>query len=240
MCYYIQIGAGAGDLDHAAGFRDGFSKFVKEIDLGSKDFVLVVEANPFNIPVLSRSWNGFSQVKVLQLAISNNFTPVGASIEFYYSKDDGPFFQVSSVYKYHVEKFYPESEIIEISVPCLDINSFLKTYVQNGSIELLALDIEGMDLLVIQELDLTQFKIHKISFERSHGQGLNRIVNAKLRSAGYKRAGMGMDPHNSDVLWVKPKNGLESISIFYSHFKHALWEIQIPIRHSLKMKFLSN
>ena len=238
MSFYIQIGAGAGDLDHSADFRDGFSNFVKNLELGTKDSVLVVEANPFNIPILSRSWKGYGQVRVIQLAICDDLSLFGDFIDFFYSKDDGPFFQISSLRRSHVEKFYPNSEIMKVSVPCMDINSFLTSYVHGERIELLALDIEGMDLSVMQNLDLNQFSIHKISFERSHGEGLTKIVNSKLKDAGYRKAGMGMDPHNSDVLWVKPLTALEASFVFFSHLKHSLWEIQIPFRHLVKTKIL--
>jgi hypothetical protein len=32
MTIYIQVGAGAGDQDSRAGFRDGFSEYVKKLD----------------------------------------------------------------------------------------------------------------------------------------------------------------------------------------------------------------
>lgn len=32
MGIYIQIGAGAGDLDSRANFRDGFTEYVKKLD----------------------------------------------------------------------------------------------------------------------------------------------------------------------------------------------------------------
>lgn len=239
MNFYIQIGAGTGDLDHSADFRDGFSAFVKNLELGTKDFVLVVEANPFNIPILSESWKDYGHVQVIQLAICDDTSLFGDFIDLFYSKDDGPFFQRASLRRSHVERFYPNSEIVEVSVPCMDINSFLTTYVHGERIELLALDIEGMDISVIQNLDLNKFSIHKISFERSHGNDSTKIVNSKLRGAGYRKAGMGMDPHNSDVLWVKPFTILEASSVFFSHLKHSLWEIQLPFRHIVKTKIFS-
>ena len=70
MKCYVQVGAGAGDLDWSAGFRDGFSKFVKSIELLDRDKVLVVEANRLNIPTLSESWVAISQAEIFNLAIT--------------------------------------------------------------------------------------------------------------------------------------------------------------------------
>ena len=51
---YVHIGAGAGDLDAGALFRDGFSEFVKKNDDQNKKIYLV-EANPSNISKLKIS-----------------------------------------------------------------------------------------------------------------------------------------------------------------------------------------
>ena len=52
MSYYIQIGAGAGDQDARVNFKDGFTKFVKNIKLNENDKILLIEANPLNIEKL--------------------------------------------------------------------------------------------------------------------------------------------------------------------------------------------
>ena len=156
------------------------------------------------------------------------------TIELFYSIDDGPHYTISSTLKEHVEKFYIASSIRSFSVPCLDINSFLKLKCQESRIEMLATDIEGMDVPVLNDLDLSQFDIHKISFEKSHGGNDFKSLKKKLRSAGYRKAGTGMDPHNSDVLWIQPNGFKERVVIYIINLKHNCWEIQIPARHFLK------
>ena len=238
MKCYVQVGAGAGDLDWSAGFRDGFSKFVKSIELLDSDKVLVVEANRLNIPTLSESWVDVSQVEIFNLAITAIETKSNDSVEIFWSPQDGPYFQISSINREHVESFYPKSEIRSFFVPSMSMNDFLRAHCEGFEIELLALDIEGLDLLVMQSLDLAHFRIHKISFEKSHGKNhLLQSVDQKLSSFGYRRAGSGMDPHNSDVLWVKPKGQFELLQIVFAHILHRFWEIQIPLRHRLKSIF---
>jgi FkbM family methyltransferase len=236
MACYVQLGAGAGDSDASINYRDGFSSYVKSRNLSPEDKVVVVEANTHNLEALKLSWANFSNVSVFQFAICSKEHITNETIEMFYSLDDGPHFTISSTFREHVEKFYKESSIRSFSVPCLDINSFLKQTCSGSPIELLATDIEGMDVPVLNDLDLSIFDIHKISFEKSHGENDLKNLIEKLKSAGYHKSGTGMDPHNSDVLWTKPKNFRERFVIYVINLKHNCWEIQIPARHFIKTK----
>jgi FkbM family methyltransferase len=235
MTVYIQIGAGAGDLDVAANYRDGFTTLIKHTKLGPYDRVVVVEPNPLNSQALKQCWKDYPKVEIHSLAINAGNTSE-SFIDLYYAKEDFPNFQVSSLKREHVEKFYPGAEIHKFVVPSVDINSFLELCTSGEEIELLALDIEGLDLEVIDNLDFIKFKIHQISFEKTHGGPLLSRIEEKLKKAKYRRAGSGMDPHNSDVLWVKPQNEIEKIKIFCIRCRHWIWEIQIPLRHRIKKK----
>lgn len=235
---YIQVGAGAGDSDARADNRDGFSSFVKSLSLKPEDRIVVVEAKKHNLEALKSSWIKFSNVSVYQYAICQSKNKLEDTIELFYSLDDGPHFQISSTLKNHVRKFYSDSSIRSFLVPCLDINVFLKLTCHGDQIELLATDIEGMDVPILNELDLSIFNIRKISFERGHSGIDIDNLKRKLRSAGYCKAGMGMDPHNSDVLWIKPYNLKERFEVYKVNLRHAFWEFQIPTRHFLKTKLM--
>ncbi len=237
MRIYIQLGAGAGDLDYSADYRDGFSTLIKSLDLNHWDRIIVVEANPFNIPTLEKSWKDFPQVEVYNLAISRN--GFHEKIEFFYAVDDGPFFQIASVIESHVREFCPDSEVKSIFVDAMPINDFLAYNCLNFEIELLALDLEGLDLGVLEDLNLLHFNIHQISFEKSNQLKKQATISNKLRNAGYRRAGSGMDPHNSDVLWLKPRSSSESLQAFSRHLRHKIWEAQLPLRHYIKIRLFS-
>ena len=234
MSIYIQLGAGAGDQDHSAGFRDGFSRYVKQLEIAEEDKIILVEANYFNLSTLAAAWQNFPAAQISQLAITAGEYRRLQEIDFFYAVEDAPFFQVASIKKSHVEKFYPEAEILSFSVKAMGINEFLKEKCGVNRIELLAIDIEGMDLLVMEDLDLSIFDIHLISFEKSHAAAEIKPISEKLKSFGYRRGGSGMDPHYSDVLWVKPDSLYEVIYFSISHLRHRFWEIQIPLRHYLK------
>lgn len=239
MGIYIQIGAGAGDLDPAANFRDGFTSHVKALDASKIDRIVVVEANKLNIETLKECWRKYPQVEVKELAISPTAMNASQFLEFFYCERDAPHFQISSLNKHHVAKFYSESEISSFKVQSMSINSFLESLGLSGDVELLAIDIEGLDLEIMTDLDLRTFCIHKISFEESHGDSRMKSVKRKLREFGYCPAGMGMDPHNSDALWVKPTDSWERTFLWFRNVRHILWEIQIPTRHKIKKRLKS-
>ena len=67
---FLHIGGGAGDLDPATNYRDGFSEFVKKHKSKDKK-IYVVEANPVNIVTLKKSWKKYKSVKIFNIAISN-------------------------------------------------------------------------------------------------------------------------------------------------------------------------
>ena len=91
---YIHIGAGAGDLDAGAHFRDGFSEFVKQSEDDDKR-IYVVEANPSNISKLEETWKNYKNVKIYNFAISSSHQDE-EKIKFYYSLDDAPHYQLFS------------------------------------------------------------------------------------------------------------------------------------------------
>ena len=49
---FIQIGAGAGDLDKRANCRDGFTEIIKSLPRHMIKKIILVEPNPLNIPLL--------------------------------------------------------------------------------------------------------------------------------------------------------------------------------------------
>ena len=53
---FIQVGAGAGDQDSRAEFRDGFTEAIKKLELSQTDRVILVEPNPLNIAALKKCW----------------------------------------------------------------------------------------------------------------------------------------------------------------------------------------
>ena len=139
---YVHIGAGAGDQDSGANFRDGFTEFVKQSNDIKKE-IYVVEANPSNISKLKLTWINYPQVKIFNFAIS---TKENKKIKFYYSLDDAPHYQVFSNDINHILKYYKDLKKIKNKlILSKHINIFLEENFKNKIINYFSIDIEGME-----------------------------------------------------------------------------------------------
>ena len=206
MSYYIQIGAGVGDQDARVNFKDGFTKFVKNIKLDKNDKILLIEANPLNIKKLQECWKNYENTKIFNLAlVDKNFSE--KDIKLYYTEDDRPYYQVTSLFYSHVKKHYPTSKILELHTETKNINSFLNTEVGNDIIKYLAIDAEGIDFDLMMDIDYQNFDIQNISFEVLHlNLKQKKKIKEKLMSNGYSYFGRGFDPHGYDLMFKKKMN----------------------------------
>ena len=206
MSYYIQIGAGAGDQDARVNFKDGFTKFIKNIKLDKNDKILLIEANPLNIKKLKECWKNYENTKIFNLAlVDKNFSK--KDIKLYYTEDDKPCYQVTSLFYSHVKKHYPTSKILELHTKTKNINSFLNTEVGNNIIKYLAIDAEGIDFDLMMDIDYQNFEIQNISFEVLHlNLKQKKKLKEKLMANGYSYFGRGFDPHGYDLMFKKKMN----------------------------------
>jgi len=200
---FVQIGAGAGDLDSRANHRDGFSEFVKALPKERINHVILVEPNPINIPFLKKCWQDYPQANIVEIAI----VPKKAScqnLDFFYAENDGPHFQVASINVEHVRKHYDESvNICKISVPTIDLESFLNQHIGNDEIELLSLDIEGIDADVILDTDFNNINLKFLSYEHLHLGDLAKNVAQHLNDCKLTFRGRGVDHNGYDHLCEK-------------------------------------
>ncbi len=215
---YVHIGAGAGDLDAGAHFRDGFSEFVKQSDDSEKK-IYVVEANPSNISKLEETWKNYKNVNIFNFAISSSHQDE-EKIKFYYSLDDAPHYQLFSNDIDHVKKHCKDLDRIKFKyINCVKINKFLAKNFNNKTIDFFSIDIEGMDYDVIQDIDLKKFKIKNFSFEHLH-LNLNKKINIfkKFLKFNYSYNGPGIDHNNFDWTFKKNKNFWNNFIFFFIMF----------------------
>ena len=200
---YIQIGAGAGDLDSRGGFRDGFTELVKSLDASNIGRIILVEPNPSNIPNLRECWKDYLQAEIYEIGICLK-SSTEKFITFYYTEEDAPHFQVFSMKWQHVRDHYRTEEIKSKVVECSTLEDFLNKTVGEGSvIDVLALDIEGIDADVILENDWTKINCRYLSVEHLHLREKSQTVGQTLVNAGYQYQGNGLDPGNYDWAFVK-------------------------------------
>ena len=215
---YVHIGAGAGDLDAGAHFRDGFSEFVKKNDDQNKKIYLI-EANPSNISKLEECWKDYKNVAIFNFAITSSKQDE-KRLKFFYSLDDAPHYQQFSNDIEHVKKNYKDLERIKFKyIDCVKINEFLDKNFNNEIINFFSIDIEGMDYDVIQDINLKKYEIINFSFEHLHLNIYQKIqVFKKFLKFNYSYNGSGIDHNNFDWTFRKKKNIWNNIIFFFLIF----------------------
>jgi len=198
---FIQVGAGAGDLDKRANCRDGFTEFIKSLPRDRIRKIILVEPNPMNIHLLRECWKDYPEASIYEYAIVPN-NILTETIEFYYCKNDSPNYQVASIKKEHVQMHYPNDEIDLMNIPTKTIERFFKEAIGNDMIELLSLDIEGIDAEILLDLPIN-LNIKFLSFEYIHLREKEKDVNNFLTLNKYNFLGMGVDYNGFDKLYIK-------------------------------------
>lgn len=147
----IQIGAHVGN-DHV-------TEYVKANKL---DLLVLVEPNPNCIDELRKCYDGYN-TEIIGKAVS---TVDDQYVELHMPLNDSVS-QHSSCNSEHIKQ-HGHTQQHSISVPTISINSLLKTYT---NIDRLYVDAEGLDIDIIDSIDLEEFCIPYIMFEYIHSDG---------------------------------------------------------------------
>jgi len=201
---FIQIGAGAGDLDKGIGYRDGFTELIKSLPRHMIKKIILVEPNPLNIPLLKECWKDYNEATIYEIGIvpkkyQNN------TMELYYCLLDGPQYQTASINKLHVQKHFGINCKLE---KCIIHVKHLEDFISEinaEEIELLALDIEGIDAEVLLDINFNNLKSKYISFEHLHlGNNRNNVLN-HFKNNNYEFLGSGLDTSGYDYLYINSR-----------------------------------
>lgn len=198
---FIQIGAGAGDLDKRANYRDGFTEFIKKLPREHIKRIILVEPNPLNIPLLKECWKDYPQSIIFEIGIVQKEYK-NDTIDLYYCPLDGPNYQVASINKNHVQKHYGENcELEKFIIPVKHLDYFINE-VTTEEIELLALDIEGIDAEILLDINFDNLKLKYLSFEHLHlGENTENVLK-HLNNNNYEFLGLGVDHNGYDYLYI--------------------------------------
>ena len=198
---FIQIGAGAGDLDKRANYRDGFTEFIKKLPREHIKKIILVEPNPLNIPLLKECWKDYPESTIYEIGIvPKNYK--NNTIDLYYCPLDAPHYQVASINKAHIQKHYGDNcELNKFIIPIKQLEQFINE-VTTDEIELLSLDIEGIDAEIILDINFDNLKLKYLSFEHLHlGDKKNNVLK-HLSNNKYKFLGSGVDYNGYDYLYI--------------------------------------
>ena len=198
---FVQIGAGAGDLDVGANCRDGFTEFVKKLPRDRIKKIILVEPNPINIPLLKECWKDYPEAVIYQIGIVPKNYPTH-KLEFFYCPTNGPHYQVASIKPQHIYKHFGNCELIKLLIDVKHLEPFINE-ITTEEIELLSLDIEGIDAEVILDLDFNNIKVKHLSFEYVHLGNREQEVLSYLSNNNFKYLGKGVDHGGLDYLYIK-------------------------------------
>lgn len=201
---FVQIGAGAGDKDKRAKYRDGFTEFIKKQPKNNIKKIILVEPNPINIPLLKECWKDYEQSIIYEIGI----VPKSYSektLNLYYCPKDEPNYQVASINKSHVEKHYGKNcDIKYFVIQVKQLENFIND-ITNEEIELLALDIEGIDAEIILDINFNNLNIKYLSFEYIHLGNKRENVLQHLSNNNFEFLGNGVDHNGFDYLYINKK-----------------------------------
>lgn len=203
---FIQIGAGAGDLDERTQCRDGFTEFIKSLPRDRIKKIVLVEPNPLNIPLLKECWKNYPEASIYEIGIvPKNYDK--KNMELYYCPEDKPHYQVASINKQHIFKHYGENcEINKFTIDVINLEDFLTNVIGNEEeIELLSLDIEGIDAEVILDINFNSISLKYLSFEYIHLGVHITSVKEHLEKNHFEYLGNGIDYNGFDLLYVSRK-----------------------------------
>jgi hypothetical protein len=126
-------------------------------------------------------------------------------MDLYYCPLDGPHYQVASINKSHVEKHYGENCELEKFIISVKQLEFFINEITTEEIELLALDIEGIDADVLLDINFNNLKLKYISFEHIHLGNYKENVLNHLKNNNYEFLGLGVDINGFDYLYINER-----------------------------------
>jgi FkbM family methyltransferase len=201
---FMQIGAGAGDLDKRAHCRDGFTEIIKKLPRHIIKKIILVEPNPLNIPLLKECWKDYPEAVIYEIGIvpkkyQNN------TMDLYYCPLDGPHYQVASINKSHIQKHYGQNcELKKITIPVKNLENFINE-ITTEEIDFLALDIEGIDAEVLLDINFNNLNLKYISFEHLHLGNYKQNVLNHFKNNNYDFLGLGVDINGYDYLYINKR-----------------------------------
>lgn len=156
--------------------EDDFFNAVKKQD--DVELLILVEPFPHHEDVIRRCYAGYNYELVQKAIVADEAI---SEITMYASNDGGAYGAVSSFSESHVTK-HGVGVMDRCVLPAITATKLFEEY-KITELDLLAVDIEGLDVDVITSIDLDKFKIKRICYEHLHCD--NARLDAYLTEYGY-------------------------------------------------------
>lgn len=142
--------------------NDDLTQIVKE---QKPELLILVEPMAIHNDKIKECYLGVDNFFLENIAITTKNID---EIIFYYHKNDGPKYEVSTTDLNHILKHgYDVSGVVELKVKCLTINNLFDKY-NLSKIDILFIDSEGSDDEIIKSINFEKYNISKIYFENLH------------------------------------------------------------------------
>jgi FkbM family methyltransferase len=180
----VQLGACYGD-DHVSKFYNDDNQIV------------LVEANEMHIRHLKDT---YPAANVIHAAIVPDQS-YGKTITMYYSTDDSPHYEITSTDQDHLFKHGKSQESIRsFQSPTMTLSALLDSIWDK--VDILFVDIEGLDEDVLKATPLAKYDIDKIQVEMLHLKDKASLL-AYMDEQGYELTDDSYDRFRYDRVFVK-------------------------------------
>lgn len=162
----IQVGANRGD--------DEFFRYISLFPSNLIDMLVLVEPFGVHHAALAKQYKHINNKLILGFVVSSRSEEIGNAVSFWYHEADGPYFEVASTKKSHIQKhhvFNPalsrNDGYVELKVQAITINHLL-AMLGWTEVDLMCIDAEGCDEQIIQSIDFKKYVIRNLFFETLH------------------------------------------------------------------------
>ncbi len=175
----VQIGTNKGN--------DDLTPLVNKYSFALNKFIAVEPLSVHHLDIKD-CYKNIPQLIIEGIAIAP--TPSEEQLTFYYHRENGPGYEVSSTSKEHILKHYfcnpklTEDGLVELKVDCLTLNQLFEKH-NLTDVELLWLDAEGLDFELIKSINFSKFNVNWIVFEHIHLDSNGKEAIEFLDSKGY-------------------------------------------------------
>lgn len=147
------------------GVCEGNDDLTQLVGNSQPDILILVEPLSIHNEKIMECYKDITNKHIENVAIS---TGDEEEISFFYLKNDWPKNEIASTDINHIFKHgYSLDETEEIKIKCLKINKLFEKY-NLKKIDILFIDTEGIDDLIIKDIDFDSFEIDEIYFENLH------------------------------------------------------------------------
>jgi hypothetical protein len=193
----IQIGSNKGNDDLSQHLLSNFEEL---------EFGLFVEAIPLHIADLKKCYSKFNNIFIENVVIKPHLYDSN-EIKFYFLTSNGPDYGISSCSKEHIEQHIRDipglcgGKILEFNLPCMTMENLFDKY-DVKSLDLLLLDVEGIESDILLNFNWEKYDIKRVQFEYIHLKEKTDAVKNMFLEMGYKQV-KPIDRFNFDWAFEK-------------------------------------